>query len=205
MIVKNVSVIDMGAALHKINKKYDNNIKWNRFDCDESKSKLIELKRITFTLRCIDSKAPGARRGYYRRKDGERMRLTAACWHVHGDFFDALIRANPSAIINTMYGTIDKSGGNWIDKQVGSAVYPVMLSQLCECNCNTVKFGILSEGLKESNVTQIKQAELTGECWLVQAWGLDQCKTCDVKDTSECGGKNIRSTGKNTKGLQVPL
>ena len=41
-------------------------------------------------------------------------------------------------------------------------------------------------------VKSIKQSELTSECWLIQIWGLSACKTCEVKDTEECGGKAIR-------------
>ena len=54
-------------------------------------------------------------------------------------------------------------------------------------------------------VKTIKQSELTAECWLVQIWGSDVCKTCDVRNTSECGGKHIRKTKKNSKGYAVPL
>jgi hypothetical protein len=51
----------------------------------------------------------------------------------------------------------------------------------------------------------IKQRSLSNECWLVQIWGLDRCETCDLKDTEDCGGKRIRETGYNEKGLLVPL
>jgi len=51
---------------------------------------------------------------------------------------------------------------------------------------------------------QVKQANLTGECWSVQVWGLEQCKTCRYKG-KDCGGKNIRKTGKNEKGIAVPI
>ncbi len=51
----------------------------------------------------------------------------------------------------------------------------------------------------------ISQSELTSECWLVQFVGLTECETCDVKNTNECGGPDIRETGKNSKGFEVPL
>jgi len=53
--------------------------------------------------------------------------------------------------------------------------------------------------------TTVKQGDMTGECWLVQFWGDDACKTCEARDTSECGGQQIRKTGKNEKGHTVPL
>jgi len=56
-----------------------------------------------------------------------------------------------------------------------------------------------------SNYILIDQKNLTAECWSVQFRGLEACKTCDVKDTSECGGQRIRETGKNNKDLNVPI
>ena len=54
-------------------------------------------------------------------------------------------------------------------------------------------------------VKTISQANLTPECWNVQVWGLEKCKTCEYRKSKECGGKNIRKTGKNAKGLTVPI
>ena len=51
----------------------------------------------------------------------------------------------------------------------------------------------------------INQANLTAECWDVQFDGLKACETCEFKNTSECGGQRIRETGKNNKGLNVPI
>jgi len=68
----------------------------------------------------------------------------------------------------------------------------------------------LDEGLKgpiaSKHVSKtINQGDLTSECWMVQMFGTLRCETCEFKDTPECGGKNIRKTGKNEKGLEVPL
>jgi len=51
----------------------------------------------------------------------------------------------------------------------------------------------------------IPQSELTAECWLVQMAGLERCETCEFAGTDECGGLDIRTTGKNQKGFEVPL
>ena len=51
----------------------------------------------------------------------------------------------------------------------------------------------------------VSQQNLSSECWLVQMWGLTDCETCEYKDTSECGGKRIRETGKNALGVSVPI
>jgi len=51
----------------------------------------------------------------------------------------------------------------------------------------------------------VKQNQLTSECWIVQFTGLQECDTCEFADTIECGGQNIRKTGKKENGLAVPL
>jgi len=39
----------------------------------------------------------------------------------------------------------------------------------------------------------ISQSNLTADCWLIQFWGLKACDDCPLKDTSECGGQEIRA------------
>jgi hypothetical protein len=51
----------------------------------------------------------------------------------------------------------------------------------------------------------VNQSNMTAECWLVQIWGLKHCDTCEFKGKRDCGGKRIRKTGKNEKGLNVPI
>lgn len=52
---------------------------------------------------------------------------------------------------------------------------------------------------------EIKQSELTCECWSIQCWGLDACKNCEFKDSEECGGKEVRKKLMNKLGHKVPL
>ncbi len=54
-------------------------------------------------------------------------------------------------------------------------------------------------------IKNIKQSELSSECWLVQVWGFDQCKTCPAYKTKDCGGQAILKTKKNEKGFEIPL
>jgi hypothetical protein len=54
-------------------------------------------------------------------------------------------------------------------------------------------------------VKTVKQKNMTSECWSVQVWGLEYCKTCECKGTTQCGGQEIRKTGKNSNGLTVPI
>ncbi len=51
----------------------------------------------------------------------------------------------------------------------------------------------------------VNQSHLTSECWSIQFHGLECCKTCEFRDTDDCGGKNIRKTGKNAFGYMVPI
>lgn len=65
-----------------------------------------------------------------------------------------------------------------------------------------VEFG---RDLKPVKAVTIDQASMTAECWSVQIKGLEACKSCELRDTDDCGGENIRKTGKNEKGFPVPL
>jgi hypothetical protein len=59
--------------------------------------------------------------------------------------------------------------------------------------------------LGEVVVRTCHQANLTSECWEVQFLGLEACERCEFRGKRECGGKQIRKTGKNTKGIAVPI
>jgi hypothetical protein len=109
----------MEAALAIVNGKYAGNITWKRFD---------DGRTINFTLTVKSSKAPGGRLGPSGR------RVAAACWHVHGDFFDALFEVCPDAVIVSMGKKITKDEGNWQDQNIGSAYLPFMYSEACDCN-----------------------------------------------------------------------
>lgn len=112
---------DLIIALEEINKsKYGGNVTFNRWP--EKRG-----RRWCFTLRVSDSSKDGARRS----SSGRRM--VSACWHVHGDFFDALFKINPNAEIISLGDTINKDGGNWIDKNIGSVYMPLYHSSACEC------------------------------------------------------------------------
>jgi len=130
MKAKNVTVYEMEKALEAINRLYfDNNVTFNRFD--------VNRNGINFTLKVKDSKKPGHRLGYPDYETGKQRRLASACWHVHGQFFDALIAVNPKAeIISTLRGqkvVINSEGGNWQDSNIGSIVRPMYYSEACDC------------------------------------------------------------------------
>ncbi len=109
----------MESVLAEVNRKYDGNVKWKRFEQNGS--------GVHFTLTVNDSKRKGARRSHSGR------RIAAACWHVHGDFFDALFEIAPDAYVRSLGNRIDASQGNWQDRNIGSQMYPMMHSEACEC------------------------------------------------------------------------
>jgi hypothetical protein len=128
-------------ALENTNKVFDGNVAFNRFD--------VMGKNFAVTLKVKDSKKPGHRRGYPEYEDifnpcskitkpGRRM--SSACWHVYGTFFDELLKVNSDIVIisssrvyNTGKMTIDKNGGNWEDYDVGSKIHPMYASEMCDC------------------------------------------------------------------------
>ena len=108
------------AALAVTNEKYEGNLCWNRDP--ERKG-----KRIHFTLRVKDSKGAGHRRSF----TGKRM--PSACWHVHGDFFDAVWQLQSDAVIWAGELRMEGPSDNWQDRNIGSQVQPLYFSEACDC------------------------------------------------------------------------
>jgi hypothetical protein len=119
MIAKNVTIEQLKQALKITNQQFDNNIVFKRLEQTG--------KRVNFTLTVKSSKGKGGRRSYTDR------RIAAACWHVHGEFFDTLIAIEPMAEISSNFATINSQGGNWQDKNIGSIMEPMMYSEACDC------------------------------------------------------------------------
>lgn len=127
MIAKNCTLIDLNKALGEVNKLYDGNVRF--------KDIRTEGRRIRFTLTVYSARGKGGRIGFSGKH------VAAACWHVHGHFFDALLSINPKAIVETsksviyrdlFYGT-DTIYGNWLDTNIGSLAFPLYYSEACEC------------------------------------------------------------------------
>lgn len=135
-MITNATLTELDAALRAVNKKYDNNIQWNR--APEG-----NVTRPSFTLRVKDSTKAGHRRGQPRYEaktynygdvaTRPGRRLINACWHVHGDFFDALFKENPNAWIRAGTQKITKERGNWEDRNIGSQMNPFYFSEACDC------------------------------------------------------------------------
>ena len=118
----------MENALKEINILFNDNVVFNRFDVQENGN-------IQFTLKVKNSKEAGARFSPNGRK------LASACWHVYGEFFDALLNENNSAVIISsytkepikIYMENDEIVGNWQDWNAGNYYNPVKVSKLCLC------------------------------------------------------------------------
>lgn len=123
---------EVQKALDIVNQKYNGNVEFKRFD-NTSRS-------VSFTLKVKSSRGKGHRESFAMVPYGHQpRRMVAACWHVHGDFFDALLALNPAAVIRSLdlkiykdaYGVVQ---GNWQDRNIGSQVHPIAHSIACECN-----------------------------------------------------------------------
>lgn len=44
---------------------------------------------------------------------------------------------------------------------------------------------------------RIDQNTLTADCWLIQFSGLNACKTCEIRNTEDCGGGQTLANLKN--------
>lgn len=130
MQVSNSNMQELTQALAIVNKKYNGNIEFKRLE--------TKGRKVIFTLK-VKSGLKLDKNGIVKgaAKSGSQFnygrRTGGACWHVHGEFFDALLAINPKAVIVSMIGTINKDGGNWVDKEVGSVMYPSFMSENCDC------------------------------------------------------------------------
>jgi len=128
MYAKYTTIEELNAALAVVNAEFDSNIRFKRIQA--------QGRRILFTLTVNDSRRPGGRIGHSGR------RVAAACWHVHGKFFDALLEINSTAVIDTsirggkaqIYKTAAGDvANNWQDFNIGSQFEPMYYSEACEC------------------------------------------------------------------------
>jgi len=116
----NATIQQLNEALSFVNAKFDNNI---RFKGIEQKTK----NTVSFTLTVIDSKKPGGRIGHTGR------RIAAACWHVHGYFFEYLFNTYDNIKVSAGTKVMRSNADNWQDWNIGSQMQPLYYSEACEC------------------------------------------------------------------------
>jgi hypothetical protein len=119
---------DLYKALQAVNMSFAHNVEFNKIIALNMKG-----TRWQVTLRVKDSHKKGARLGFMRNNDGNRRHLINACWHVHGYYFEEVLAIAPETVIHAGALKIDKNGGNWQDRNIGSYVDPLQFSRACEC------------------------------------------------------------------------
>jgi hypothetical protein len=157
MQAKHCTMDDLDKALDIVNKKYAGNVRF--YDVG------TRGKRILFRLKTNNSKGPGVSRAASGKRTG------SGCWHVHGDFFDALFQVNPEAEVSTgrVDGKITKDFGNWQDWNVGSQVNYLEASEACDCGFAESLVGTLATEAKL--VEHIQTLDFKGIEELLSDWG----------------------------------
>lgn len=133
MIAKNITYDQMMQALTALNTEYNDNIKFKRLE----RLKVQKYEGYMFTLGVNSSKKQGARYDYLHDR-----RIAAACWHVHGRFFDILLTIHSHCTIQShirgklviIYRVDNTIYNNWIDCNIGGYCNPQYYSQACRCN-----------------------------------------------------------------------
>lgn len=123
MLIKGATQEQLTKALETVNKRFDGNIQFNRFD--HAGRTRDGKEKFNVTLRVESSKGKGARRS----QNGHR-RMINACWHVHGFFFDALPKG--TEIKSGPYNL--HPGDPWHDRNIGSQIEPLYYSEACDCD-----------------------------------------------------------------------
>lgn len=131
MLIRNVQDHDLYTALAVANQQFAGNIVFKRRDYAGGTRQHTNKYTVTLTVR--NSHAPGARLSPpYPWNGGKQRHISAACWHAHRAFLDAL---PPGA---TVTGGRDTTvtwhpGDPHRDWNVGSYAYPCKASNACNC------------------------------------------------------------------------
>jgi hypothetical protein len=136
MIVSNITCTDLVSALVEVNTKYANNIKFksgSQFlgNTRDGKNK-FRLTRSVVATRA--KKLPGQKRGAILPGvvvHNSKL-VAAACWHVHGDFMDALL--SQASIHIGREKLPHHPGDAWQDYNVESQAIPLYASEAYNCN-----------------------------------------------------------------------
>jgi hypothetical protein len=123
MLAKHVTEYDLEKALTEVNRQFDGNIEFKQIN--------QQGKNVRFTLTVRSSYGKGARLGFVH--NGKQRHIKAACWHAHGEFFDALFSVASDAVIISQGNKITKDAGNWDDKNIRSNYSPFFFSEACNC------------------------------------------------------------------------
>ena len=116
---------------------------------------------------------------------------------VTGDSYPERVRASARRIADTYF--VDQHALNMrLNRPVNA-----LGSTAREFGQGDIMVGLKRMHEPPAQEKRVKQRNLTGECMAVQIWGTNACNTCEYIDTEECGGKQIRESGKNKKGIKI--
>lgn len=113
-MITNASISELELALSRTNEKHDYQLSFREI--------VQQYNKVRFTL-----KSPSGIRGSRTTWSGRNY--PAASWHAHGHFFDILFEINPKAFVKTAGRKITVDEGNWQDIQIGSRMFPMMMSE----------------------------------------------------------------------------
>ena len=123
MYAKNATLENLREALDETNKRFQGNLRFKRLDTSS--------RGVIFTLTVKDSRGPGSRVSVGWGNAGRR--ISAACWHAHGWFFEELFKIAPEAIIDAAGRKVTAAEGNWVDWNIGPPIAPAYYSNACDC------------------------------------------------------------------------
>lgn len=126
MIAKNTTATELRAAMESVNADYGHNLRFKR-------GPEVYGRGFRFTLTVVNSAKGGARRSHQGR------RIAAACWHAHRDYFRALYKLSPAALIKSAVATYDGAedfertfpGTGY--RNIGSRAEPLSFHDACDC------------------------------------------------------------------------
>lgn len=120
MNISRITLPELNQALAATNAAHGYKLIWNR------KPDALNAKgtRFACTIRSEVSGIRGARTSASGRN------LPAASWHAHGHLYEAILTIAPQAVISAQGRKITAQGGNWVDWNAGSPIYPAPMSSL---------------------------------------------------------------------------
>jgi len=162
----NASISQLTEALNYVNKSFAGNIRFK--DIEQ-----ISKKTVRFTLTVINSSDPGHRHGYYAKEGFQPKRMAAACWHVHGYFFEYLFLKYVDDIwIEAGGHKMGSNEDNWQDKIIGSfgIERSLTFSGACDCHKDKLRY-IKTDGWRgySQPINAVCGANNTGN------WSDSQC------------------------------
>lgn len=152
----NATINQLNEALNFVNMTFAGNIRFKEI-------RQISKNKVQFTLTVKDSKEPGHRRGFYAKEGFKPKRMAAACWHVHGYFFEYLFLKYDNIHITAGQLTMKSNNDNWQDRNIGSNYQKLNFSDACDCHKEKLRY-IKTDGWRgySEPITAVCGANNTG-------------------------------------------